>query len=830
MKTLYPQQQRSMSILLDALANHRAALDSSETGTGKTVKSIELAKVAKATPLIVAPKAVLGTWSRTAQEQGLDLFGVVNYEMLRTGKTPYGGWNKLGAFVFHPDIKMVVWDEIHKCKANFTKNARMLNSAKGLFNLMLSATPCSDPTEMRSIGYLLGIHNLHNFPRWCLANGCSKDSGKLKLIPELADRTLQNLCQLIYQGGRGHRVTRAEMPEFFKECSIQNEPLDFGDGDKIERLYAEMSDEVESLIERMKRDQDTMGAVKTLRLRQKVELLKVPLMVDMTVDLVGEGNNVVIFTCFTDSARALESKLRDAGIAVGTYLGEDRDADKARNVDDFQHNRLNAIVVNLAAGGAGLDLHDLHGRPRVSLVNLSFNPIDVIQALGRIDRAGSLSPSVQRILIAQGTVEQRVAQIISEKKKKFDTLHSTVTILQPEQPNMSTSQLILPLEIEGLDRPERPAHHPRGPSKRRYFEICPSYVPNESSTPNRAAEKGTRIHNALETGDLEDLNEEERFLAEAIIDAENKVINYFGFGMAEQDLKEIELDCDFGEGYSNYGTADRVLKKLNRALLIDYKTGVMAVDDAEINAQMDNYAIGVFQKWADVNEVSVVLILPAQDEVSFHTFYREQDLTRIRLRHRTIDKRADEGTEVHAVPSVCDFCDRISTCRAWHEVALKVHARYTNSAVDLPSGSLHGSEVDDVDAMGKMLNVARVLEKWIDGVRKKSAEMASMGHTPTGFRAIMKTAARKIPGAALPEVIEALAPLGISVDEIHSCIDSVSVGKLEDIVESRAPRGKKKEAKINLDHTLRDKNLMLGGTETYISLVVDRSTNTSENS
>jgi superfamily II DNA or RNA helicase len=62
-----------------------------------------------------------------------------------------------------PEGTLLVFDECHTCKSPFSQNSQMLIAAKqqGLPVLMLSATACKDPTEMRSLGFVLGLHALN---------------------------------------------------------------------------------------------------------------------------------------------------------------------------------------------------------------------------------------------------------------------------------------------------------------------------------------------------------------------------------------------------------------------------------------------------------------------------------------------------------------------------------------------------------------------------------------------------------------------------------------------------------------------------------------------
>lgn len=72
------------------LRKHGSVLNSSDTGTGKTLMSVELSRRLGLAPLVVCPKAVIPSWQRTFDEQGVEYLGVINYESLRTGNTFFG--------------------------------------------------------------------------------------------------------------------------------------------------------------------------------------------------------------------------------------------------------------------------------------------------------------------------------------------------------------------------------------------------------------------------------------------------------------------------------------------------------------------------------------------------------------------------------------------------------------------------------------------------------------------------------------------------------------------------------------------------------------------
>lgn len=201
MKTPFPPQQQHIETLVQAIRSNHAAVDSSSTGTGKTLCASEVAKVLGYKMLVIAPKATLENWRRVAAEQEAGVLGVINYEKLRTGKTEFGFW-KSGHFIFNiPAGTMLVFDEAHACKGLYTKNAKMMLAAKGRPTLILSATLAENPTEMRALGFLLNLHRLHDFYGWALKNGCGTNPWgalEFKSKSEEALRALDSLRRAIY--------------------------------------------------------------------------------------------------------------------------------------------------------------------------------------------------------------------------------------------------------------------------------------------------------------------------------------------------------------------------------------------------------------------------------------------------------------------------------------------------------------------------------------------------------------------------------------------------------------------------------------------------------
>jgi hypothetical protein len=423
-KELYDVQRAHAEVLATALETHRSAIDASSTGCGKTLVAAELAAISQNPTLVVCLKQSIPMWKTEMKERGHPAIGYINYEMLRTGKLPWGGWrNDIWQWNLPKDCT-IIWDEIQKCQGLATLNSKMLIAAKPYYNLLLSATAAKDPSEMRSTGYILGLHQLRNFWQWAKDHGCTPNQwGKLDFYDDadMRERILLKLHRELFPA-HGSRLTTWDLREHFQETQIITTPLDFGT--EVENIYAEMEAEIAVLETRMADDSTNPRAaalVAQLRARQKVELLKVPYMREMALDLIAEGRHVVLFFNFDESINAFKTRFpKGLGIIRG---GQGKKA-RQKAMDDFQNDLIPCLACNIQAGGVSLNLHDVTGKhPRASILSPGFNPKDIIQALGRIHRAGGMTPTQQFVLFAAGTVEVKVQKATLVGMRQIDLLN-----------------------------------------------------------------------------------------------------------------------------------------------------------------------------------------------------------------------------------------------------------------------------------------------------------------------------------------------------------------------------------------------------------------------
>lgn len=349
-------------------------------------------------------------------------------------------WN-YGKFNYHPGVGLVILDEMHRCGAMDSLNADMMIAVKrqGIKMLGLSATAACNPLNMRALGYNLDLHHdkvdlikdgaaglryrvQPNFFRWASNYGCRRDPrfhGFKWMVGR--ERQLQVMSEIrdSFLGERGVRVTTDSIPGF-PEREISAELYDLEENGTIDRLYAEMADSLKALAERSSGDVEHPLTI-MLRAWQKVELLKVPIAVELARDYLDKGYSVGIFVNFAQTMAELRARLRCDCFIDGSPAGVRY---RQRSIDSFNANDDRLILINSEAGGAAVSLPDTTGvHPRVGLVFPGRSAITFRQLVGRFHRENGKSRCYYRVLYAAGTVEVQMHRNMRAKLDNLDKLN-----------------------------------------------------------------------------------------------------------------------------------------------------------------------------------------------------------------------------------------------------------------------------------------------------------------------------------------------------------------------------------------------------------------------
>ena len=432
---LYDWQEAHARKLAFALNRFDVAMDASDMGTGKTIIACKVVRSLGLIPIVICPKAVVPNWKKVISSiYGYDSSSpiVFNYESLTRSKKAISIIERVGRdkFRWRLDRKNVVliFDEVHKCKGERSLNSKLLYYAKEqrFKTLLLSATACHDPRDMKSIGYAIGLHGYRDYWTWCLRNGCRRGIfGGLDF--KGSPKILKSLHESIFGSGlRGSRIKIEDLPEgSFPENFVVCESYSVPDCAEFDECYWRMARELEQDYDLVDCEDDGILTI-ILRARQQAELMKVDSMVALAEQSYDEGNSVVFFVNFRETLDALQARcqLFAEGDAIAQIRGGQSDSDREEAIEDFQTNRKRIMLCMISAGGVGISLHDETGdAPRVSIISPGFSAVELRQALGRIHRSGGKSPARQYIVFADGTIEDSVRDAVRSKLNKLDLLN-----------------------------------------------------------------------------------------------------------------------------------------------------------------------------------------------------------------------------------------------------------------------------------------------------------------------------------------------------------------------------------------------------------------------
>jgi SNF2 family DNA or RNA helicase len=143
--------------------------------------------------------------------------------------------------------------------------------------------------------------------------------------------------------------------------------------------------------------------------------------------LESEGHRALIFSQFTDEkhgARAIATRLRSSQPLL--YTGDLSAFEKEVTIKEFKENKSHkALILSLRAGGQGLNLQDAS---YVFHFDRWWNPAVERQAEDRAHRLGQTFPVHVYRYVLEGTIEERIDNILREKQLLFDELVDDVSI------------------------------------------------------------------------------------------------------------------------------------------------------------------------------------------------------------------------------------------------------------------------------------------------------------------------------------------------------------------------------------------------------------------
>lgn len=444
--------------MYNCLLREKCVLDASDTGTGKTYCTIAVCKLLNKVPLVICPKSVINTWIDVCNLFGVKIQGIANYEMLKTGKYyiikddeleltkfPFYNKNKDEAkqnnFTFDlPEDVIMIFDEAHRCKNYKSNTSKLLLSAHRSPNkiILLSATISDKIDCFRPFGVVFGLYDgPAKYKKWINSkitvykllrdkyqsdpnrldnDNCLKkhyeyyNFNKVTNLEEITENEIK--LQIIHSSifsKYGSRMKIKELGDLFPQNNIISKCYYLENYKEVDMLHNEINNALNSLKKKETRS-DALG--KIIRAKQRIELLKIPIFQDLAEEALENGYSVVIFVNYRQTMNYLSGHLDCKHLIHGDQTFEERNM----IINNFQNNKIKLIISIIQAGSVAISLHDIHGgHPRLSLISPTWSGQDMKQCLGRIHRAKSKSPAIQKIIFCAKTYEEKICNLVHKK-------------------------------------------------------------------------------------------------------------------------------------------------------------------------------------------------------------------------------------------------------------------------------------------------------------------------------------------------------------------------------------------------------------------------------
>lgn len=273
-------------------------------------------------------------------------------------------------------------------------------------------------------------------------------------------------------------------------------------------------------------------------------------------------------------------------------------------------------------------------------------------------------------------------------------------------------------------------HHKYSPSSLEILERCCHYEKSEMDSD--AAQRGTQLHAACETGHYESIvDEDDRTIVMKVLYTMQLLKDQYPDYI---ECKEIELD-----GIINHGTGDHFLLSPDHthAVITDYKFGVVEVAPIEDNIQLGNYALNAFDMFGSLQRVTVGILQPEHsDEIQMYT-YDKSEMGRVIRRIESIVERREHRELFPPTPDTkaCLHCAAKARCPAMNAIVLdSARSAY---GLALPTNWMLGTEKTP-EQRAALQSIKPIMTDWLELMGKENAEYVRGGGTIDGFKLVSR--------------------------------------------------------------------------------------------
>ena len=135
-------------------------------------------------------------------------------------------------------------------------------------------------------------------------------------------------------------------------------------------------------------------------------------------EVAASGHKAIVFSQWTRSIEHMKQALRRFGPLE--YHGQIPHRQRETVIERFKHDpESRVILMSYGAGSVGLNLQFCQ---YVFLFDRWWNPAIEDQAINRAHRIGAAGPVTVTRMLARNTIEQRIADVLDQKREMFETL------------------------------------------------------------------------------------------------------------------------------------------------------------------------------------------------------------------------------------------------------------------------------------------------------------------------------------------------------------------------------------------------------------------------
>ncbi len=453
MEKLFKHQEEG----IEFLKKTKKAILADSMGLGKTRQAIMAAREDGArTVLVVCPASLKINWKREIEEVYPDDFAqiinsdfegtassipewlIINYDILEKK------YNEIMNEIDHGRIDTLILDEAHYIKgksmraraiigARFKKKSGEVIEFKGIAERMervyaLTGTPILNrPIELfnilKAIGHPLGKVRSAYSRRYCgayLKTIIRRYGPPIRFLDESGATNLNELREKIKDSFlRRKKDEVLDLPP--KITDIVACELDY----EWQRKYDNAWDDYLQFLEEHPIPEKNINniimarqLVEIQKLKQICSKSKITAIADFVESVASEGEKTIIFSQYTETILKLKEALRgEKKLKCLSLMGSDSMEARQESVDEFQRGDTDAFILNIKAGGVGLNL-DRAGT--VIFADMEWSPEIHNQAADRAHRIGQTKTVNIYYFIAKGTIEEDIMEILNSKKGVLD--------------------------------------------------------------------------------------------------------------------------------------------------------------------------------------------------------------------------------------------------------------------------------------------------------------------------------------------------------------------------------------------------------------------------